>query len=779
MKRNDSTTTPRPATMPRLRHRARAALVTLLALTLGLTGTLAAAPSRDLVMPFSQMGQRDAVMLKRGHARHAFPFALRADEVVSSAVLKLDIVHSPMLASRSSALEVRLNGELVRRLDAPATGARGTNHSVAIDPRLVLDQNELTVQFAEPIDCAAADSAGLWAQIAPTSSLNLVMTPLTLADDLSLLPSPFFDPRDPRRNELTLVLSPRASAATLQAAGNVASWFGALSAWRGVRIQARDRLPGGHAIVLATAEDAPPGVVLPPIAGASVTLAAHPDQPQHKVLYLLGRDGEELRRAADALVRGQLPGQGSSALIDRLTDTPARQAWDAPRWTPTHRPVRQDELVPAARLAARDARPLEVEVPMRLPPDLFPWRERKIPIDLRMRYEARPDEAAAALRVRFNGEAQLDELLESGAAARWLDNLQRSIRGERDEALTRSVRRTLRLPVATLGTQSYARLDLTLQHGVGDDATECERESRTDAALDRPRSAIDGASTIDFSDAPHFLPMPNLAAFANTTHPYTRLADLAETAVVLPDQPSREDLDTFLTLMGRTGEATGLSARLVQVVHARSVAQVSNRDLIVIGSAGNQRLFADWATWMPFRDLAAVRATETASPSLPRMAASLSPSEWTLPEGLRWISTVWQRDELPPLESLAFRGTEPQAALVGFESPLTSGRSVIGLMATTPAALSFITEALLDSKRLAQIHGQVTLFDESGRVTAYSADATYTSGDLPWLSWIRWKLSDRPILLWAVLMLGILALSAVIYVLLQRHAMRRHAGAST
>ena len=56
------------------------------------------------------------------------------------------------------------------------------------------------------------------------------------------------------------MLSPRASDATLQAAGNVASWFGALSAYRGVRIQARDRLPTGHAIVLATPEDAPPGV---------------------------------------------------------------------------------------------------------------------------------------------------------------------------------------------------------------------------------------------------------------------------------------------------------------------------------------------------------------------------------------------------------------------------------------------------------------------------------------------------------------------------------------
>lgn len=761
-------------------RRVRQALCTLLAGALLQTASLAASPGRDLVMPFSQLGQREAVMLKRGHPRQRLSFALRADEVVSSAVLQLDLAQSPMLAERAGALEVRLNGELVTRLDAQkASGKASLSHTVPIDPRLVLDQNELTVQLAEPVDCNDPESAGLWAQISPSSSLNLVMSPLPLADDLSLLPAPFFDPRDPRRNELTLVLSPRASTATLQAAGNVASWFGALSAYRGVRIQARDRLPGGNAIVLATPEDAPVGVVLPPMAGATVTIATHPEQPHRKVLYLLGRNGEELRRAADALVRGQLPGHGSTALIDRLTEAAPRQAWDAPHWTPTHRPVRLDELVPAASMAARDARPLDVDVPMRLPPDLFPWRERKVPVDLRVRYEARPDDAGTSLRVRFNGEHQFAELLEPSTAGRWLDNLQRSIRGERDEALTHSARRSVRIPVAALGTQSYAHLALTLEHSVGDEASKCARDSRADAALDRPRSVIDGASTIDFSGAPHFLPMPDLAAFANTTHPYTRLADLAETAVVLPDQPSREDLDAYLTLMGRAGEATGLSARLVQVVHARSVAQVAGRDLIVIGSAGNQRLFADWAANMPFRDLAAVRAAEAAPAGQARTGRNRLPFDTTLPTWLHWLGAVWQREDHPALEALAFRGTDPQAALVGFESPLSSSRSVVGLMATTPAALSFVTDALLDGSRLSQIRGHVTLFDESGRITAYSADATYASGDLPWLSWIRWKLSDRPVLLWAVLMLAILVLSGVIYLLLQRHAMRRHAGASS
>lgn len=777
MKRTDSTTPSATTVRPGV----RAALAALLALTLGLGAAHAAAPGRDLVLPFSQMGQREAVMLKRGHSRHQFPFALRADEVASSAILKLDLAQSPMLAGRAGALEVRLNGELVSRLDpstTAGTASRSGSHTVPIDPRLLIDQNELTVQFAEPLDCSAAESAGLWAQIAPSSTLNLVMSPLPLANDLSLLPSPFFDPRDPRRNELTLVLSPRASDATLQAAGNVASWFGALSAYRGVRIQARDRLPTGHAIVLATTEDAPrhgaaahrrrfgdPGH--PP--GPAAPQGALPARPRRRRAAPRGRRAgawpvarpwqQRTDRPPDR--SGPTAGLGGTQLDPHPPPGPPGRAGVHGRAGLARCPAAGGE-----RADAPATRPLRLARTQGADRSAGALR-------------GTAGESAAALRVRFNGEERLNESLEPGAAGRWVDKLQRSLRGERDEALTQSARRTLRLPVAALGTQSYARLDMTLQPGVIDEASECERESRADAALDRPRSVVDGASTIDFSDAPHFLPMPDLAAFANTTHPYTRLADLAETAVVLPDQPSREDLDTFLTLMGRAGEATGLAARLVRVVRARHVGQVTDHDLIVIGSAGNQRLFADWAGAMPFRDLAAAQTSRAATPASARSAAGLSPADWTLPDSLRWIRSLWEDNERMPQETLSFRGTDPQAALVGFESPLASNRSVVGLMATTPAALSFITEALLDSTRLAQIQGHVALFDESGRITPYSAEPTYASGNLSWVSWIRWKLSDRPVLMWAVLMLGILVLSAVIYLLLQRHAMRRHAGAST
>jgi type II secretory pathway component PulF len=61
-------------------------------------------------------------------------------------------------------------------------------------------------------------------------------------------------------------------------------------------------------------------------------------------------------------------------------------------------------------------------------------------------------------------------------------------------------------------------------------------------------------------------------------------------------------------------------------------------------------------------------------------------------------------------------------------------------------------------------------------VTPWRADPTYGSGELPWLTRLRWELSNKPVLLWLVLFGAVLALSLITFVLLQRHAIRRRAG---
>lgn len=729
-------------------------------------GRTAGPATHDESFSFTRMGQRSDIMLKRTHQKHRLHFTLRADELVTQAILRLDLVYSPVLAGQAAVLEIRLNGEVASRVDLPATvpGPRSQTLSltVPVDARLVSDQNELALQFTEPLVCDDPNSAGQWVQINTTSALALQLAPLPLANELALLPVPFFDRNDQRPAEVTLVLPTQASASTLQAAGSLSSWFGALASYRGTKIRSRDRLPAGHAIVLATTQDRPTGVELPPIAGPTVTLLSHPDSPERKVLYLLGRNAEELRLAVDALVLGQLPGHGSSTLIDRPAPVSPRRLYDAPRWVPTDRPVRFDELASTPSLTATGVRPDPVELGMRLPPDLFPWRQRQIPIDLRLSHTARPDGGAASMKISFNGDVLRDEALNPSRTGQWLDRLRQQVWGSPDQLHTMSVHRPLRLPVAQLGTQSHARLTLAFQHGTEDEMAECRREAGITPPGDTPRTTVDGASTIDFSAAPHYLPMPDLAAFANAGHPYTRRADLADTAVVLPDSPSAEEVDAYLALMSRMGEATGYPARLVAVANTSDVARVADRDLLVIGSSGRQPLLRDWAADMPWRD-----RTETREP------AAASP----LPRWQRWLGALWQRHRHPDLEPVSFRGTDAQAALVGFESPLSHGRSVIVLTASAPSALSLATDALAEPKQLSRMHGHVVLLAENGRITSHEADPTYATGELTWLTWLRWNLSDKPILLWLVLMVSIAAMSSVIYVMLRWRAQRRHAGA--
>jgi len=742
------------------------------------------AEGRELTLPFSQIGQvHHPHEVRRGQFRQRLHFELRTDELVRRATLTLMLAPSPDLLGRNDLLVVKLNSETVGRIAVPpASGLDPSGQFMTqldLDPKLLTDSNELTVQFAVPPQCDSPQFPRI--RVNGHSRVQLAMQPLPLANDLSVLPSPFFDRRDPGRTEVTLVTSDRPDGSTLQAAGQLASWFGALAGHRGARIRSRADLPAGHAIVLATAQDRPAGVSLPPIAGATVVLGSHPSRPGAKVLYLLGRDGAELRRAVEALVRAQLPAQGSSAVIDTLPEVAPRQPHDAPRWTGTQRPVRFDELLRQEQLGFSGTLPdamrnsMTVSLQMRLPPDLFAWRERIVPIDLRLTHSPRPFSdprpEQAHIELRLNNETPLlDENLAASQPRRWIEQLWQQID---DQDITREHRHRLRLPVESLGTRSYNDINIRVDHGPFDEHAQCLREAqaensqggRPDKAWSLPSTIIEGSSTIDFSDVPHYLPMPDLAAFANAGFPFTRMADLSETAIVLPDLPMREEIDAMLGVASRLGEGSGMAGRLLEVVRVREIDRVAQRELVVIGSAGSQPLFTEWVRAMPFRDL-------------PVAGSGDLPETSDVPFWQRWLQGLWHRPKFPPLPQQTFRSVEAPAVIAGFESPLRAGRSVVALIGATAADLELLTGALADKARLKEIHGHLSsVRDETPEgVHAWRADPTYGSGELPWLTRLRWELADRPVLLWLVLFGAVLALSLITFVLLQRHAIRRRAG---
>src|SRR3546814_746113 len=75
-------------------------------------------------------------------------------------------------------------------------------------------------------------------------------------------------------------------------------------------------------------------------------------------------------------------------------------------------------------------------------------------------------------------------------------------------------------------------------------------------------TAIDADTTIDFSNTIRYAPLPNLSFFVNSGYPFTRMADLSETAVVMPQRPSAPEIEAYLNIMGLMGDATGYPGKI-------------------------------------------------------------------------------------------------------------------------------------------------------------------------------------------------------------------------
>src|SRR3546814_19515339 len=79
------------------------------------------------------------------------------------------------------------------------------------------------------------------------------------------------------------------------------------------------------------------------------------------------------------------------------------------------------------------------------------------------------------------------------------------------------------------------------------------------------------------------------------------MADLSETAVVMPQRPSAPEIEAYLNIMGLMGDATGYPGTKHVVVDPGQVEQVADRDLLVLGTYENQPLIGEWAASSPFR----------------------------------------------------------------------------------------------------------------------------------------------------------------------------------
>jgi hypothetical protein len=709
---------------------------------------------RRQLFTFEQLGALDPLQLRGVDSQNGVPFSVRADEVVTGATLHLIYSYSPSLLANLSHLKVLVNGEVAATLPLPREQAGVlVARDIPLEPRLITEFNNLNVQLIGHYTqgCEDPASSALWATVSNASTLDLTFGSLATKPELGVLPLPFFDRRDIRRLELPFVFAAKPGTDTLEAAGIVASWFGAFARYRGALFPAQlDNPPlSGNAVVFATNDERPAGVKLPTINGPMLAVVDRESPARGKLLLVLGRDTRELKIAAEAMALGETALAGAVQTITHADTPRAREPYDAPRWLPTDRPVRFGELTPANDLSVSGYNADVVRVNLRVAPDLFTWRSKGVPVDLRYRFTARPAPDRSTLNISVDNTfvqslripAQSASMLDLG---RYLNRLLPDH--------TAPAQREIYIPPHLLVSQAQLRFHFYYDMPK---TGECQGQ-----VLDNVRGEIDPNSTIDLSSFPHYMALPDLAAFANSGFPFTRMADLSQTAVILPTHPNPGDYSLYLMAMGRMGASTGYPVTGVTIGAPDAMARYADKDLLVLGAPGQQPLLTTWEKSMPFSSDDDARRWQLSNASFRIM------SWWYGDRG--GVRTAGRAD-------LSLVSASGDAILTGFESPLRKGRSVVALIGAAGQSDADLTSALLDPGLVSQIQGALTVVRGRMLEVVSNGDVYYV-GRLSPIQYLRWVLSVHPLLLLSGGLIAALIIAAFFYRLLRAIAARRLQG---
>ncbi len=712
-----------------------------------------ATSAESRVLSFQALGVNKPIRLRGVQGEIALPVAVRDDEIVTRARLNLKFSHSPALIFPLSHINVLVNNELAATIPLSADTAGGAERIIDIDPKLFVEYNQIGLQLIShyTMDCEDPVHTTLWSIVSNKSTLELQTQPLPIAKDLNRLPQPFFDERDARRLTLPFVFAGTPSLDELDAAGVAASWFGALANYRGARFPVYlDKLPPGHAVVFVTGNKVPAGLSLPgDDASSKVVLMENPRSPNSLLLVVKGSNGDGLRIAARSLAVGTQALSGQSTVIREFTEPGARKPYDAPRWVPTDRKVQLGELARSWQLESSGLYPEVIKVDFHAPPDLFTWRSKGMKLDLNYRYTPTVG-SKSTLNVNINNE--------------FVQAIALAYTGEEKAAEKR-----INLPfVSQADAQSHAAVYVPEYKFSSDNTLQFqyyfERKKEgacKDVILDNLRGAIDEDSTLDFTAFPHYAALPELTMFANGGFPFTRMADLSETAIIMPDTISAEEVEAYLTIMGRFGSSTGYPAFRFQLGKAADVRNFSGKDLVVLGSYGNQPLMSQWADQMPMSVVNGATSLKVIGP-VERMRA-----KW---QG-RDIDAAMDHAGRVVLEAGRSLG-----AIMSFESPLSSDRTVVMFTAGDAKRLTEVANLYTESGKSQFVRGDLVLFN-GDQINNYLLGNQYHVGKLPLLMGLRWWFSRQPVILILLCLLAAFALAIVLYRVLRGMATARKQGA--
>ena len=709
---------------------------------------IGAAETGQQMIRLADMGRPDGVRLEGTSTQGSVTFSTRQDDTFTSARISLVLSYSAAVARDDGELSVYLNNELLGSSELGKKVGAKLHLEFSFNPAFLTNENRLTIKFAlkgqGASACRVARDKTFWVKIEPASFVYLSSARLPLADELANLPRPFFDATDPLALTLPFVLPPGPEPGVVQAAGIVAGYFGLLAQYKGATFPVVfNGVPAGNAVVLVQGDHYPAGIASIPGEGPRVAMITNPSQIDSKLLLIIGANAEELQTAAATLALGtsRLSGGWSEA---REGLRPLRKPYDAPAWISTDHPVRLGDLTsPAALNGLRIADAPQVS--FRTAPDLFFGALSGGSLYLRLHRadDSWIDAGASRVFIDLNGRSVGEVPME--ARLKVLSRLKEwMFPGKADDRVS---------PVLLPGYQLFSANRLVFNFDLrAKSSADCDALEWSD------RTGIDPDSVIDLTRVAHFAAFPNLALFANSGFPFTRLADLSDTAFVLPKAPSTDEVQAFLNMLGQIADATGLPATRFVVTSAEQVNSVADRNLIVIGLVSSEPLLRQWDTHNSIRISGTGVVTVPRLNFLQRLVQPFDPRAPSFSEAAVELAKA----------SLG----KPYAYLSSYWSPLDANRIVVAVGATDGTALVELTKQIGDPDLASRIQGDF-FFLSGGKGEYFTSGRGTFVGQLPIWWKVQWLAGSFGLAAFACVILAIVFLAATIHRFAPYQANRR------
>ncbi|WP_433972777.1 UDP-forming cellulose synthase catalytic subunit [Tunturiibacter lichenicola] len=662
----------------------------------------------DHVIALSDIGVREPITMRGVDAYNQAHFSLPQTEAVKTATLHLRYSFSPALIPSLSHLKVSLNGKLLATLPVASPPDEAVGHglqpvaksidstnntlresTITLPAEILVRSNELTFEFIGhyAAKCEDPSHSTLWAHVDNSSTIELTGTLTPLQNNLKLLPSPFYDSLVDLHPVVPIVFLSQPSPKALQAAGIVASWFGILADSRPIQFSVSlGSIPAGNAIVLAeSGASLPASLQMNTPSGPTIAMRTNPSDPYTKVLVLTGDSSDDLVTAAMALTLQRDLFEGDQIRVPSIQLPAAREPDDAPRWLSTEKITRFGDIVQTSSFETDSSNPIAVY--MRLPPDLYYGARQDLPLHLGYRYNGVPLSSESSLQVSMND----------------------SFVGSTVLAQTDNTSTVIPVPISDMRPFSNSMLMrfifLMAQKAECNDA----------ASTSNQKGAILKDSYLDIQGIPHWAVLPNLEIFANAGYPFTRKADLADTAVVMPDNAGPAEIEVFLTLMAHFGAQTGYPVLRLTVTGADGMKSDSLRDYLVLGTVDDQPAIGRLNPSLPVGvDGSGLHIQDTQG-----FFAQLQHAWWKVRSSDRIQSG-----------QLETAGGLPDALIEGIEWPKGSNRSVVVVALRDKDVIPNFLSVFLKTSQSSDVSQSVSVLHGSRFVSYRIGNDVYRVGSL-------------------------------------------------